>query len=117
MSPGQGVDRRSLVGSGEDGRVGVDKEEEDHAEDHEVGVDGQEDAAVIPAPGWAHAADVVDGAGYGQEGGQDEEGSGVDLREVGHGEGDRKAEQNEDGAAEEGAGTRVEQGWFHLSKA
>ena len=45
--------------------VGVEEEEEDHAEGHEVHVDEQEDAAVIEAPASLHATDRVGGAGDG----------------------------------------------------
>lgn len=89
------------MGSGEDGGVGVDEEEEDHAEDHEVGVDAEEDAAMVPAPAWAHAADVIDEAGCGGEGGKGEEWGGVVLGEVGQDEGRGEAEDDEQAAAQE----------------
>jgi len=102
------------VGSGEDGSVGVDEEEEDHAEDHEVGVDAEEDAAVVPAPAGAHATDVIDEAGGGGEGGQSEEGGGVVLREVSQDEGRGKAEDDEQAAAQERSGARIEKVWLQL---
>jgi hypothetical protein len=63
-------------------RVGIEEEEENHAECHEVHVDEKEDAAVVKAPSALHAADGVSGAGDGGEGREDEEKSGADLGET-----------------------------------
>jgi hypothetical protein len=50
--------------------VGVDEEEEDHAQGHEVGVDAEDDAGVVKVPSALDAADGVDSAEAG-EGGED----------------------------------------------
>ena len=63
--------------------VGVEEEEEDHAEGHEVHVDAEEDAAVVEAPAGLHAADGIDGAGDGGQGGEDEQRRGAVMGEVG----------------------------------
>ncbi len=104
----------SLVGSREPGDVGIEEKEEDHADDHEVGVDAEEDAAVVPAPTGAHAADVVGHAGDREEGGEDQERVGVILGEVREQEGEGEAEQDQEAAAQEGAGSRIEKGRLHL---
>ena len=49
--------------------VGVEEEEEDHAEGHEIHVDEKEDAAVIEAPASLHATNGVCSASGGGEGG------------------------------------------------
>lgn len=98
------------MGAGQDGGVGVDEEEEDHGDDHEVGIDTEEDAAVVPAPARAHAADVVDQADGGGERGEDEEGVGVVLGEVGEDERCGEAGEDEDAATEQRASARVEEG-------
>ena len=74
---------RTLARGGDPEGVGVEEEEEDHAEGHEIHVDEEEDAAVVEAPAPLHAANRVGGAGGGGEGGEDEDGRGVDLREAG----------------------------------
>ncbi len=62
--------------------VGIEEEEENHAEGHEIHVDEQKDAAVVEAPASLHAADGVRGAGDGEESGEDEKRRGVVVREV-----------------------------------
>ena len=62
--------------------VGVEKEEENYAEGHEVHVDQEKDAAVIEAPAPLHAADCVRSANDGDQCWSDEEWSSVVLREV-----------------------------------
>jgi hypothetical protein len=60
---------RTLLRGGDPKGVGVEEEEKDHAEGHEIHVDQEEDAAVIEAPASLHAANGVGGAGGGGEGG------------------------------------------------
>ena len=88
-----------LVGGGDPEGVGIEEEEEDHAEGHEIHVDEKEDAAVVEAPAPLHATDGVRGAGGGGEGGKDEKGSGVDLREAGEGDGCEQTDQDKQNAA------------------
>jgi hypothetical protein len=67
--------------------VGVEEEEENHAESHEVHVDEEENATVVEAPTALHATDCICGACNGDERGDDEERSGVVLREAGEEDG------------------------------
>jgi hypothetical protein len=94
--------------------VGVEEEEEDHAEGHEVHVDAEDDAGVIEAPAALHATDGVGGASDGEEDGKDEEGSGVVVREVGEEKRDAQAEEYQETAAKKRVDTRIEEGMFHV---
>ncbi len=58
-----------LLRRGDPEGVGVEEEEEDHAEGHEIHVDEEEDAAVVEAPAPLHATNGVRSAGGGGEGG------------------------------------------------
>jgi hypothetical protein len=102
-----------LLGGCDPAGVGVEEEEENHAEGHEVHVDAKDDAGVIEAPAALHAADGVGCAGDGEQGGDDEEGGGVVVREVGEEKSDGETEENQEAAAQKGVGTRVEEGVFH----
>ena len=68
---------------GDPAGVGVEEEEENHTEGHEVHVDAEDDASVIEAPTALHAADGVCSAGHGEEDGKDEEWSSAIVGEVG----------------------------------
>jgi hypothetical protein len=72
----------ALVRGGDPESVGVEEEEEDHAEGHEVHIDEEEDATVIEAPAPLHATDGVRRAGGGGESGENEERCRMDLREA-----------------------------------
>lgn len=72
-----------LLGGGNPASVGVEQEEENDAEGHEVHVNQEENSAVVEAPTSLHATDGVGSAGYCDECGEDEERSGVVAREVG----------------------------------
>jgi hypothetical protein len=93
--------------------VGVEEKEEDHAEGHEVHVDAEDDAGVIEAPTALHATDGVGCARDGEEDGEDEEGSGVVVGEVREEKSGGETEENQEAAAEEGVGMRIEEGMFH----
>jgi hypothetical protein len=93
--------------------VGIEEEEEDHAEGHEVHVDQEKDAAVIEAPATLHATDSVGGAGHGDQCGEDEEWVGVDGGKTGDLNREGKAEKDEQNAAEEGSLARVEEAREH----
>ena len=71
--------------------VGVEEEEEDHAESHQVHVDEEEDSAVVEVPAALHAADGVGGAGDGAEGGENDERGCVDCGESRDQDGSAKA--------------------------
>ena len=79
--------------------VGVEEEEEDHAESHEVHVDEQNDTGVVEIPGSLQAADGVDGTGGCGQGGNGQQHGGVVVREVGEQQGDREADENEDASS------------------
>jgi hypothetical protein len=79
--------------------VGVEEEEEDHAESHQVHVDEEEDSAVVEVPAALHAADGVGGADDGEQDGKDEEWGGAVVGEVGEEESDGETEENEETAA------------------
>jgi hypothetical protein len=81
---------RLLTGS-DPTSVGVEEEEKNHAEGHEVHVDEKENAAVIEAPAWTHAAQGVHGTGGCGESGQGEEGCSAVVREVRKKEGEAEA--------------------------
>ena len=93
--------------------VRIEKEEEDHAEGHEVHVDEKEDAAVVEAPAPLHAANGVDGAGDGDERGEDEEQSGAAVGEAGDRQGGGETENDKDAAAYQGTRTRIEKTGQH----
>ena len=93
--------------------VGVEEEEENHAEDHEIHVDEKDDTAVIEAPAPLHASDGVRGAGGGGEGGEDEDRCGMDLREAGEEDGREQTGQDKQDAAWEGSLARIEKAGEH----
>jgi hypothetical protein len=86
-------------GGGDPSGVGIEEEEENHAESHEVHVDEEQDASVIETPAALHTTDGVGGAGDRGEGGQDEKRRGVVTWEVGEIDCDGEATQNEKIAA------------------
>ena len=93
--------------------VGVEEEEEDHAEGHEIHVDQEEDSTVIEAPASLHATNGVRSAGGGGEGGEDEDGGAVDLREAGEEDGCEQTGQDKQNAAWEGSLARIEKAGGH----
>jgi hypothetical protein len=88
-----------LVRGGDPAGVGIEEEKEDHAEGHEIHVDEEEDATVVEAPASLHATDGVRGAGHSDEGGEDEERSGVVVREVGEVDSCSETDEDEETAA------------------
>jgi hypothetical protein len=103
----------ALVRGGDPEGVGVEEEEENHAESHEIHVDEKEDATVIEAPAPLHAANGVGGAGGRGEGGEDEDRGAVDLREAGEQDGCEQAGQDKEDAAWEGVLARIEKTGGH----
>jgi hypothetical protein len=93
--------------------VGIEEEEENHAESHEVHVDEKEDASMVEAPAPLHATDGVGSTGGSEEGREDEERSGVDLREVGKEDGGSQAGEDKETAAKEGSLARIERAGEH----
>jgi hypothetical protein len=72
----------ALVRGGDPAGVGVEEEEENHAEGHEVHIDQKEYAAMVETPARLHATDRIDRAGDGGKGGKDKEESGAVVGEV-----------------------------------
>jgi hypothetical protein len=79
--------------------VGIQEQEENHAEGHEVHVDQEENATVVEAPAALHTTDRVGRTCDGGERGNDEDRSGMDVREVGEEECCAEAEKDEEAAA------------------
>jgi hypothetical protein len=108
--------RLAALGRGRDPEgVGVEEEEEDHAEGHEIHVDEKDDATMIEAPAPLHATNGVGGAGDGREGGEDEDRGAVDLREAGEEDGSEQTNQDKQNAAEEGSLARIEKAGGHTN--
>ena len=89
-------------GRGEHVRVGIDKQEEDHAERHQVHVDAEDHAGVIKVPTAAHTTDSVHSAEHGEQGRQQQQEGGAIVGEVGEPDGDKHAEDNHDVPAGKG---------------
>ena len=102
-----------LAGRGDPAGVGVEEEEENHAERHEIHVDQQQDAAVVEAPSALHTADGVCGAGYSEECGEDEKRSGAVVGKVGEEDGYGETYEDEDVAPEKGTPARIEKAGEH----
>jgi hypothetical protein len=88
------------LGRSDPAGVGIEEEEENHTEGHEVHVDAENDAGVIEAPAALHAADGVGGADDGDQGGDDEERGSAVVGEVGEEESDGETEENQEAAAQ-----------------
>jgi hypothetical protein len=101
------------MGGGDPEGVGVEEEEEDHAERHEIHVDEKDDATVVEAPAPLHAANRVRGAGGGGERGEDEDRLRVELREAGEEDGCEQAGQDKEDAAWERSLARIEKAGGH----
>ena len=84
---------------GDPAGVGVEEEEENHTEGHEVHVDAEDDASVIEAPTALHAADGVCGACDGEEGRKDKKRICAVVGEVREEKRDAETEENEEAAA------------------
>jgi len=96
--------------------VGVEEEEEDHAESHEIHVDEEDDAGVVEAPGPLQTTDRVDGACSCGESGNGQQHGGVVMREVREQQGYREADEDEDASSEKRRNTRVEPGASHTAR-
>jgi hypothetical protein len=103
----------ALSRGGDPKRVGVEEEEENHAEGHEVHVDEEENSTVIEAPAPLHATNGVRRARDGGEGGENEERCGMDLREAGEEDGCEQTGQDEQNGAEERSLARIEKAGEH----
>ena len=88
-----------LVGGGHPEHVGVEQEEKDQTDGHEVHVEAENYAAVVEAPATLHAADGVQCAQDGDQRGQDQQRSGAVVREVRERKRDCKTYKNEGAAA------------------
>lgn len=77
--------------------VGIEEEEEDHGEGHDVHVKKQHDAAVVEAPFEAEAAEGFVGSPERADDGEGEGPVGVDLWESGEEQGGAEAGQDHEG--------------------
>ncbi len=70
------------MGAGNPYGVGAKQAAEGHTHSHHVHVDEQNYSSVIPAPFRPHAAEMIDGARDGGEGGEKDEEVGAVVRKV-----------------------------------
>ena len=89
-------------------RVGVDKQEKNHAQSHQIHVDQKQDASVVKAPAPLHASDRIDCAGDRGQYGQNEKRIGVDDREPGDPQREAKAQKNQQNSTEKRSPARIE---------
>ena len=75
----RGVDSMSAVGRRE---IGVEKEEEDHTESHEIHVDTEDYAGVVEVPTALNATNGVDRAQAGEQCGKKDEEVGAAVGEA-----------------------------------
>ena len=95
--------------------VGVEQQEEDHAEGHEVHVDEKQDAAVVEAPAALHATDGIGGAGNGSQQRKSDQRIWPDVRKVSEKYRDTKTGQDEHKTTRQGTLTRIEDVVFQTS--
>lgn len=98
---------------GDPGHVGVEEEEEDHGDGHDIHVEREHDASVVQAPAWLYAAEGFKRAGEGNHCGEDQEKGATVLREVGDAEGEGQRTQYEHGTTQERLATEIEEGPTH----
>jgi hypothetical protein len=103
------------LGRSDPAGVGVEEEEENHAEGHEIHVDAEDDSSVIEAPAALHTTDCVGCAGDGKQGGEDKERGGAVVGEVGEKKSDGETGENQEIAAQKRLSPRVEDGMFHAN--
>jgi hypothetical protein len=101
--------RRALLGGCDPAGVGVEEEEENHAEGHEVHVDAEDDAGVIEAPASLDAADGVEGAKDGEEGGKKDEEVATAIGEAGEEDGGKKREEHQQIGAKKRVTAEIEE--------
>jgi hypothetical protein len=75
--------------------VRVEKEEEHHAEGHEIHVNAEDDTCVVEAPAALDAANGVQGPKDGEEGGKKDEEVGTAVGESGEEDGRKEREEDE----------------------
>ena len=102
-----------LARRGDPAGVGVEEEEENHAEGHEIHVDEQKDAAMVETPTALHAANGVRGARHGEECRENEKQGGAVVGKVGEEDGYSEADENEEVAPEKGSPARIEKAGEH----
>ena len=109
-------ERTALVGGTEPDEVGVEEEEGDQGDGHEVHVEAEEDAAVVEAPAALDAAESVGGADEGSEQRKDDPEGGLDVWGVGEECGEGDADEDKGVAACERLDARVEGGDVHAAQ-
>lgn len=105
--------RAELCGLREPPGIRIEKEEQNHAEGHQVHIDEKQNAAVIETPSRFHAAQVIDGSGDGCDGGKNEERSGMVVGEVGEQNRGTEAEEDQESTPKKGAVARIEKAGDH----
>ena len=93
----------------EPAEVRIEEEEDDHADGHEIHVDEEDHACVVEAPAALEAAGGVGGAEDGEDDGEEEQGSGAVVGEVGEPDGGGEGRQDEQASADEGVTAEVEE--------
>lgn len=96
------------VCSGEPGGVGIEPEEGDHAQDHEVGVEAENDAAVIPAPAPTHVAGSIHSAGGCEKEGNNQKGIRAICGEIRQHQRECKAQGDDQTSTKERWAARIE---------
>ena len=94
--------------------VGIEQEEEDQRNGHEIHVDTEDDAAVVKAPAALYAADGFSRADYRDQRRQQEKQRWTEMREVGQRDCDEDAGENQDVGTGQGVFTRIEDGRAQL---
>jgi len=104
------------VRCGDPEEVGVEEEEEDQRDGHEVHVDAEEDAAVVEAPTALNAAHGFGGAEDGAQRREQEQQGGANVREAGDEDRREDAAEHQSVAPGERVGARVEDGWVQRKR-
>jgi hypothetical protein len=102
---------RRLSAWSEHMHVRVEEKEEDHAEGHEVHIDAEDDAAVVPVPSRLHAADGVHRADRGDDSGEEQERGGTVVRKAREEKSDNETAQDQQTAAKQRMLARIEKSW------
>ena len=90
-----------LADFSEPDEVGVDEEEQDERDGHEIHVNAEEDSSVVEAPALLHAADGVCGSDEAAEGWQEQPWGRAQVGEVRDEGRERKADQHDEVATDE----------------
>ena len=95
--------------------IGVEQEEENHAEGHQVHVDEQDDSAVVPAPTRAHAAEVIKRTGDCNECEDRDPWARPIVGKIGEQDRSGQAEKDQKPSSQEGSVARIEEAIDHAA--